>query len=172
MQKGFILCFSSWSVCVELLGKTTIHPVLFFSGKFSGYAVWVLFVLSLVHIHTINQLSVGFLRIIACILACLGLVFIVLSLINLGSSTSLGLPVSDTTLKTDGLYRISRNPMYVGFDLLTLSSILYLGNIFVAGAGLYSIVIYHLIIIGEEKFLIGRFSSSYANYKNKVRRYL
>jgi protein-S-isoprenylcysteine O-methyltransferase Ste14 len=38
--------------------------------------------------------------------------------------------------------------------------------------GIYSIVVYHLIIIGEEKFLEKAFREAYLEYKKKVRRYI
>ena len=62
--------------------------------------------------------------------------------------------------------------MYVGFDMLAISSILYHQNIVVAAAGLYSIVIYHLIILGEEKFLEQMSGQEYLEYKADVRRYI
>jgi protein-S-isoprenylcysteine O-methyltransferase Ste14 len=84
----------------------------------------------------------------------------------------LGLPKEDITLKTGGIYKASRNPMYVGFDLVTISSIVYSGNLLIAVMGVYSIIIYHAIILGEEKFLASRFGEEYADYKKKVGRYI
>jgi protein-S-isoprenylcysteine O-methyltransferase Ste14 len=62
--------------------------------------------------------------------------------------------------------------MYLGFNILTIASIVYLGNIFMAAMGVYSILIYHLIITREEKFLETRFGEKYFEYKRNVRRYL
>jgi protein-S-isoprenylcysteine O-methyltransferase Ste14 len=49
---------------------------------------------------------------------------------------------------------------------------LYWINIIVIILGIYSIITYHLIILGEEKFLEERFGDEYFSYKNKVRRYI
>jgi protein-S-isoprenylcysteine O-methyltransferase Ste14 len=84
----------------------------------------------------------------------------------------LGLPTEKTILKTNGIYRFSRNPMYFGFNLLTIASMLYWININVIILGIYSIIIYHLIILGEEKFLEERFGDEYFSYKKIVRRYI
>ena len=62
--------------------------------------------------------------------------------------------------------------MYVGFNLFSLSSILFVNNLLVLILGIYSIFAYHLIIIGEEVFLEGRFKEIYIEYKKKVRRYI
>ena len=60
---------------VNLIGKTTIHPMLFYTGKLSGYATWVLFLLSLFKVYKISRHSVEFLTILSYILIFLGLIF-------------------------------------------------------------------------------------------------
>jgi len=102
----------------------------------------------------------------------IGLIFTIISLINLGKSTRLGLPSNDTKLKTNGLYKYSRNPMYVGFDLITISAMIYILHWLIIILGVYSMITYHLIIKGEEKFMIKRFGEEYKNYQLRVRRYL
>jgi protein-S-isoprenylcysteine O-methyltransferase Ste14 len=157
---------------MKVIGKPTIHPILFYTGKLSGYVTWILPGLSLAELFNISMINLMPLRWASFIILGLGLFFSVFSMINLGKSTTLGLPKEDTRLKLKGLYTISRNPMYVGFNLLTLSSILYIQNIFVLLAGLYSMCVYHLIILSEEKFLENRFGTKYLEYKKRVRRYL
>ncbi len=155
---------------MHMIGKTPIHPLLFYSGKISGYIVWVLLLIALVSTHDISNMTTQ--RWVAVIILCIGLIFSIVSLINLGKSTRLGVPTEDTVLKTGGLYQISRNPMYLGFNLLSLSGIVFIDNIVVFIMGIYSMVVYHLIIVGEEKFLESRFSEQYLKYKKRVRRYL
>ncbi len=157
---------------MDLIGKTTIHPLFFYTGKISGYITWILFLLSIFNIFIISRQPIEFLKISSYMLFTIGLIIVVISLINLGRSTRLGLPSENTILKINGLYRFSRNPMYLGFDLLTLASIVFIANIIIAIIGVYSIIIYNFIIIGEEKFLEKRFGSEYINYKRKVRRYI
>jgi protein-S-isoprenylcysteine O-methyltransferase Ste14 len=156
----------------ELIGKATINPLLFYSGKFSGYFTWIVLLSSLLGIELIPKVSFKFVEYVACFLMGWGLLAIVISLINLGSSTRFGLPIKDTKFKTNGIYKISRNPMYVGFDLLTISAILITLHSLIIVMGIYSILIYHLIILGEERFLDKRFGFDYARYKQKVRRYI
>jgi protein-S-isoprenylcysteine O-methyltransferase Ste14 len=109
---------------------------------------------------------------IALVLLLTGLFFTSISLINLGKSIRLGLPSNNTELKTNGIYKYSRNPMYVGFNLITIAAIIYTLHWLIIIAGLYSLFTYHLIIRGEEKFLITRFGDAYKKYQAKVRRYL
>ncbi len=62
--------------------------------------------------------------------------------------------------------------MYVGLNCFTLAAMLFTLNAIVMALGLYSIVIHHFIILGEEKFLENRFGKAYMEYKIKVRRYV
>jgi protein-S-isoprenylcysteine O-methyltransferase Ste14 len=156
---------------MNVIGKTTIHPVFFYSGKILGYIVWIHFFILSFPFTDFWHPQFGYINFFSYLSVCLGLVLIVLSLIYLGRSTRLGLPTEKTALKTKGLYQFSRNPMYLGFDLLTIGSILYSVNWMILFAGIYSIVVYHFIILGEEKFLAQRFGADYVAYKDKVRRY-
>lgn len=157
---------------MEVLGKPTLNPVLFYSGKIAGYIVWTILLLSLTDITILSKKVIWHSDIIAWILLITGLLFSILSLFSLGRSTRFGLPTEKTVLKTRGLYKISRNPIYFGFNLITLSSIIYFINPIILVPGIYSIVVYHLIIIGEEKFLEKAFGEAYLEYKKKVRRYI
>lgn len=155
-----------------IIGKTTINPFVFYSGKISGYIAWILYFLSLTGLYSVGVHSSEVFNIAAYVLTVIGLVVVVVSLVNLGASTRLGIPTESTVFKNSGIYKFSRNPMYLGFNVLTASSILYTANIAVAILGIYSIVVYHLIIRGEEDFLEDRFGNMYLEYKENVRRYL
>jgi len=157
---------------MDLIGKTPINPILFYTGKFAGYACWILLLTSVLEVYIVGKPYNEYFRIFSSLLASIGLILFILSLINLGQSTRLGVPTDDTKLKTGGLYRYSRNPMYLGFNLLTLSAMFYTWEMIIAISGLYSILTYHLIIKGEEKFLKGRFGKIYEAYIGRVRRYI
>ena len=157
---------------MEIFGKSTINPLLYYSGKIVGYIVWIILALSLLNISKIEDSSFYYAKVISIFLLCIGLLFAFFSLINLGRSTRLGLPKKPTIFKENGIYRISRNPMYIGFGLITISSMIYTMNLLVGIMGIYSLFVYHLIILSEEKFLENRFGRKYIEYKKKVRRYL
>ena len=157
---------------MELIGRTTINPFLFYSGKLAGYITWIILLLLLNNINVIEVYTLVYNKYIAFITLALGLITFIISLMYLGSSTRLGLPTDNTELKTNGIYRLSRNPMYLGFNLLTISSIIYTLNIVIIILGIYSIIIYHLIILGEEKYLSARFGDAFKYYKETVRRYI
>lgn len=157
---------------MELIGRSTINPLLFYTGKISGYITWIVMVSLFCNINFIGRIDLYYNTIIAYCLLATGLAFTIISLLHLGKSTRLGLPTDSTKLKTNGIYKISRNPMYVGFGFFTLASMIYTFNVFIIISGVYSLVVYHLIIKSEEKFLLIRFGGDYEIYKKNVRRYL
>jgi protein-S-isoprenylcysteine O-methyltransferase Ste14 len=157
---------------MDLIGKTPINPVLFYTGKIAGYLTWVILLLSVLVIPVIETYSNQLFKYTAYVLSLAGLLLTTVSLVNLGGSTRLGLPQEDTIFKTNGLYLFSRNPMYLGFDLLTLASMIYSLNPGILSLGLYSLIIYHFIILGEERFLEQRFGKDYREYRRKTRRYI
>jgi protein-S-isoprenylcysteine O-methyltransferase Ste14 len=74
---------------------------------------------------------------------------------------------------TSGIYRFTRNPIYLGFLLMVigfpLNSGLYWGFLM---APLYIIMMTRLVIEREEAYLEKKFKGQYANYKSSVRRWL
>jgi protein-S-isoprenylcysteine O-methyltransferase Ste14 len=156
---------------INFSGKPTISPWFYVSGKTAGYLTWLFFTLSILDTglfnHSANRLS----RILTLIFLVLGVLLIILSSVFLGNSVRIGLPLEETILKTGGIYRFSRNPMYLGIHSVTLASMAYTFSIWVILPGLYSFFVYHLIVLGEEKFLEERFGEKYLDYRQKVRRY-
>ena len=157
---------------MKLIGTTPIHPFWFFTGKISGYITWIVYFLTAFHLFPIGGHGIGWLTVISHVTAIAGLLLIFFSLINLGRSTSLGVPNEATAFKNTGLYRFSRNPMYLGFHLLALAAVLLTAHPAIAVLGIYSSIVYHFIIKGEEKFLKERFGKTYTDYQSRVRRYI
>ena len=157
---------------MEVIGKPTINPLLFYSGKISGYIVWALFLLSIFKVESLPKMVHLDLDYLSYFLLIIGLLFSISSLFKLGRSTRFGIPTTKTNLKTSGIYSFSRNPIYLGFNLITIAAIIYLPNLLILFPGIYSMIVYHLIIIGEEKFLEKALGEDYKGYKKKVRRYI
>jgi protein-S-isoprenylcysteine O-methyltransferase Ste14 len=152
---------------MEIIGKPTIQPGLFYSGKLAGLYTWLLMMLAL---FRIIPSSGG--HLVAWVFFLAGSGFLLMASISLGKSTKVGLPSGDTQLKTAGVYQYSRNPMYVGVHLFTLAAIILRPDLLTIAAGIYSMVVHHFIIQSEEKFLAKRFGAPYLEYMGKVRRYL
>lgn len=82
-------------------------------------------------------------------------------------------PERATSLVTTGIYRLSRNPMYIGFMAWLLACTVFIGNI----ANLFLLPIFvilvnKLYIIPEENVLDRLFKTEFSEYKKKVRRWI
>lgn len=77
------------------------------------------------------------------------------------------------TLIVSGLYRFSRNPIYLAFTLMLLGYALYLGSLSaLVPPFIYPVLITRRFILGEEQLLAETFGPAYLAYKEKVRRWL
>lgn len=84
-----------------------------------------------------------------------------------------GIPEKDKTkLVTGGIYKISRNPAFLGFDLSYTGMLLLYFNPLLAAFTVFAVVMLHLQILQEEKFMKATFGTEYCEYKARVCRYL
>ncbi|RUM94186.1 MAG: isoprenylcysteine carboxylmethyltransferase family protein [Thiothrix sp.] len=82
-------------------------------------------------------------------------------------------PERVSTLVTDGAYRYSRNPMYLGLLILLCGWSTYLGSISpLLLLPLFIFVINNMQIRCEERILEKKFSTAYRAYKQSVRRWI
>lgn len=101
-----------------------------------------------------------------------GICFFAAATISMKTCWRVGIPEEKTALVTDGIYRLSRNPAFVGFDLLYLSACLLFPTVWVVLCCLFAAVMLHLQILQEEEHLLGVFGEEYRAYMGRVRRYL
>ena len=84
-----------------------------------------------------------------------------------------GIPDRDKTeLITSGIYAYSRNPAFLGFDLMYLGTFLLLGNWLTGLCSAFAILTLHLQILQEERFLEAAFGEPYRRYRTQTARYL
>lgn len=78
-----------------------------------------------------------------------------------------------SALLDEGLFRFSRNPIYVGMALILTGSALLTGNIYGLGiVALFVFAVQALWIKKEEENLENAFGDLYLDYKSRVRRWL
>lgn len=110
------------------------------------------------------------------IAALAGLVFLFAALADFRKNKTTINPLDVTkasSLVTDGPYRITRNPMYVGLGFLLLAWCLYLAELAaLAALPLFLITMTVLQIRAEENALIAQFGDEYQQYMKKVQRWL
>ena len=104
----------------------------------------------------------------------LGDAIFLLSVLCMKDNWRAGIPDKDKTeLVTSGIYRFSRNPAFLGFDMVYIGILLmfFHGILLVFSAA--AMFMFHLQIVRvEEPFLDAAFGDDYREYKKKVNRYL
>ena len=82
-------------------------------------------------------------------------------------------PQNTSTLVTSGVYRFTRNPMYVGLALVVLGWAAFLCSAWaLAGPVAFVLYISRFQIAPEERILSARFGAAYSDYLSRVRRWL
>jgi protein-S-isoprenylcysteine O-methyltransferase Ste14 len=112
-------------------------------------------------------------RDLGLLLALIGVLVFVSAMYEMKDSWRAGIDENQKTeFITSGIYRFSRNPAFVGFDLMYIGMALAFSNYLNIIFALCSVAMLHLQILQEEKFLPVVFGKAYYNYKIKTRRYL
>lgn len=112
-------------------------------------------------------------RNIGILLGVLGDAIFLSAVVTMGSSWRAGIAAQDhRQLITKGIFHISRNPAFLGFDLMYISILIMFFNPILLFWTLLTIIMLHLQILQEEKYLIQEFGEDYLKYKQNVYRYL
>ena len=122
-------------------------------------------------IFMVKHFPVTGIRSVGVLVGILGVIFFALATITMKTSWRVGIPEEKTTLITQGIYRFSRNPAFVGFDLLYLSICLMFFNIPLVLVSVWAAVMLHLQILQEEKHMHHMFGDEYDTYKKHTSRY-
>lgn len=90
-----------------------------------------------------------------------------------GSTIDPTRPSAATALVVDGPFRITRNPMYVGFTLMLLAWAVYLSSpIALVGPVCFAGWVTRFQIVPEESALRAKFGNAFDDYAKRVRRWL
>lgn len=113
-------------------------------------------------------------RVIGAVMSVVGTIVFIAAVQTMRDSWRAGVSKTDKTeLVTNGIYQISRNPAFLGFDLLYIGTLLMFFNWILCVLTVFAIIMYHLQIVNvEEGFLLATFGNEYLQYKEKVCRYI
>ena len=94
-------------------------------------------------------------RFIGFFIGILGDILFLISVITMKNSWRAGIPSEDKTeLVSNGIYKISRNPAFLGFDLMYIGIALLYCNVLTIIFSLFAIIMLHFQILQEEKYLV------------------
>ena len=138
--------------------------------KIATYAVVAVEVISIFCVKSKMPLAVA---VLGMVLGIVGDVIFALAVITMKNSWRAGIAQNDKTeMVTNGIYQISRNPAFLGFDLVYLGILLMFFNRVLLIFSVFAAVMLHLQILQEEKYLPQVFGTDYLEYKEMVGRYL
>jgi protein-S-isoprenylcysteine O-methyltransferase Ste14 len=154
-----------------VIGRSPINPFVFVVGKFAFIASGFFFLITIITpVTPLYDSRVT--SILGIILIIAGFCLAGSALFHLGESVAVGLPDRQTVLKTHGLYRFSRNPVYLGGILMCIGSCLYAIHILNILLFMIALLIHHTIILKEEEYLENKFGPAWLEYKKRVPRYI
>ena len=103
----------------------------------------------------------------------LGDIIFLASVLCMKDSWRAGIPDKDRTkLVTTGIYRYSRNPAFLGFYFIYVGLLLMYFNLSMLVVSAFAIIMLHLQILQEERYLTENYGESYREYRKHVFRYL
>ncbi|MHA6529336.1 methyltransferase family protein [Paenibacillus sp. BAC0078] len=109
---------------------------------------------------------------IGIMITAVGVGIFIAAIVYMKSSWRVGIDkTTRTSLVTDGIYRFSRNPAFVGFNLMFVGLFVTYANLFTLIVLVMNLLAFHLLILQEEKHLYSMFGDEYARYTRRVPRY-
>lgn len=152
-------------------GKAGFAKYIEITMKIATYIVPMAEIVSIVMDTTIFSVPV---RGIGACIAIMGLGVFIISVLTMRDSWRAGVSNTDKTeLVTRGIYQISRNPAFLGFDLVYIGMIVMFFNWLLFIVSVFAMVMFHLQIrYVEERFLREVFGTEYLQYQKKVCRYV
>lgn len=158
---------------ISIVARPPVNPLAFITAKLCAFSSCFFIPAGIIRPEVKWYAVPEWLGLAALLPFLSGIVIATVAMKKLGDDLIFGLPEgSISSLKTDGIFRFSRNPLYLGFILLILSSCLITTNPFNFAAAVIAIVIHHRIILREEDYLLSRLGDRYKDYMKATGRYL
>jgi protein-S-isoprenylcysteine O-methyltransferase Ste14 len=157
---------------IDMDGTPPIGKPLFLTSKYAIVLLWAAVVSQSWGVRLSPVVVPGLLAKVALGLWAFGFALLFIGRLGLGDSFRIGSPREATRLRVNGLFRFSRNPMYLGVYATLLAAVLYTLNPAVLLVAAFVIAVHHRIVLAEEGHLRGVFGEEYTDYCHRVRRYL
>lgn len=177
---AFYGCYFAKMLCQRQKGIQTDQIGKGKSGTAQGIEVTMKIATILVPVAEVISIDIGTTilplwgRIGGAVAAVWGVTVFIASVLTMRDSWRAGVSEQEQTeLVTGGIYQISRNPAFLGFDLVYIGILLMFFNPALLAASVFAILMLHLQIVKvEEPFLVSAFGAPYREYRLQVNRYL
>lgn len=138
-------------------------------------AMWLVFSVAELKTESITGpvIKAGIPRYIGIIALAAGVSVFISAMVSLKTSWRVGIDKqTQTSLITSGVYRYSRNPAFVGFDIMFAGFALTYPNLLTILVAVINTAAIHRLILQEEKHLKSVFGKAYMDYMSKTPRYI
>ncbi len=156
---------------IDMGGDPPIDRRLFLASKYAMLAVWAAMVAQGWGVGFSLAARPDWARWASIALWMCGFSLLLAGRLTMGESFRIGSPQERTGLRVDGLFKVSRNPMYLGVFTTLLAATLYTLNPLVALVAVFIVAVHHRIVLAEEAHLEKEFGGEYTDYCRRVGRY-
>lgn len=157
----------------DQIAKREKRDKIFYTELLMKIATYSVVLSEIVSIFTVEPvLPIGILM-IGVLLGIAGDIIFAVAVVTMRDSWRAGIAEEDNReMITSGIYKISRNPAFLGFDCVYLGILILFFNWILLFFSVFAAVMLHLQILQEEKYLPVAFGEEYISYKKHVCRYL
>jgi protein-S-isoprenylcysteine O-methyltransferase Ste14 len=154
----------------ELVGRPPIPVPFLLAAKLSFVVCWGFPLVNALGVVS-TAVELPLMRGAGFVVMFTGIIVVVAAMANLGGSLAVGLPGNPAGLRTAGLYRYSRNPIYLGALLVCAGSCLFIPHVFNVLSFLTAAVLHSWIIRREECYLETAYGDAWRAYARRVPRW-
>ena len=170
---GKMLLQRKRGIRTDQIAKRKKRDQIFYTELLLKIATYSVVPVEAVSILAMKPALPGAVMAIGLLLGIAGDIIFVIAVVTMQDSWRAGIAEEDNRgMVTSGIYRISRNPAFLGFDCVYLAVLLMFFNWTLLFFSVFAAVMLHLQILQEEKYLPAVFGEDYISYKKCVRMYL
>jgi protein-S-isoprenylcysteine O-methyltransferase Ste14 len=153
---------------INIKGQPPIEKYLYYPAKYGILLIWIAPVFQSINIDLRLLDLPDSIKTISVVLWAVGFSIMLKAFFFMDQSVRMGTPEEATGLVTGGLFKICRNPMYLGLFLTVIASLLYNINLIITICGIIVVLLHIKIINAEERILIEKFGNQYREYCQQV----
>lgn len=161
-------------IVTDQIARSKVHDKGYYIELVMKFATWLVLIAEVASIFVgIARLPIMF-RVIGMYFAFLGNLIFLCATWTMRDSWRAGVAKDDhgkRDLITKGIYKYSRNPAFLGFDFVYIGIMLMFCNYVLVAITIWAVVMLHLQILQEEKYLEEVHGEAYRQYKASAGRY-
>lgn len=170
---GKMLLQKRKGIQTDQMAKGKAKDRLFYIELILKIATYAVVAVEVISIFAVKPKLSGGVVLFGAALGFIGDVIFAAAVATMKDSWRAGVAENDKTeMITNGIYRVSRNPAFLGFDCVYTGLLLMFFNIPLLLFSAFAAIMLHLQILQEESYLQTVFGDDYVAYKSRVCRYL